>query len=308
MADPAAPRLRVHQGSPAASALSALPPVSRVPLERCGPDDRFHDYVLVPYQPPSEATGRLRSLNLLVESFALAGLEREGLEVMRLLREGLGPFRTVWGIKQYGATGSPHGWELYFYDFGREHHDLSIERVRTLLAPAITVDAVEPFPLPWRMFSVELSPTVLRRLASAPLDVYLDMRSYKVRGDRYELENIYTFHDARSGIDEVLHRLRASVHFDHRRDSLARLIPPSLLRCARICVANKRRADAVYFSRLPTPALATFLATNGWPEALSAFVARHADDLSHLLWDVGMDFAREGDALATRKTGVYGTF
>src|SRR5207244_2897398 len=46
------------------------------PPELCGPEDRFHDYILAEYEPVAPALGKQRSLNVLVESFALAGLER----------------------------------------------------------------------------------------------------------------------------------------------------------------------------------------------------------------------------------------
>lgn len=301
-------RLPVHRSSGLVPPEERTPRLARAPLERCTAADRFHDYVLTPYQPEGDTEGKLRSLNLLVESFALAGVEEEGVRVMNLLREQLGPFRTVWGIKQHLHSEAPHGWELYFYDFERRHADLSIDRIRSVLSPALAIDAVEPFPIPWRMFSVEFSPAQLRDRAPAALDVYVDMRSYKVRGARWEFENVYTFHDSRAEIDLVLHRLRSSVHFDHRRGNLAQLIPPSLFRCTRICVANKRRADAVYFSRITTSALLEFLGTHRWPAALVAFVRESESDLAHLLWDVGADFSREGDAVVTRKTGVYGTF
>ncbi len=286
----------------------AAPPqgLARTPPELAGEGDRFHDYVLGAYAPLAPHAGKLRSLNLLVESFALAGLEEEGLAVMRRVRDGLGPFRTVWGIKQ--REGGVLGWELYFYDFERRHADLSIARVAELLAPAVTVDAREPWPLPWHMFSVEIGPAQLRRQEPAAVDVYIDMRSYKLRGDRFAFENVYTFHDPREEIDDILHRLRSSVHFRWGHDPLASLMPPSLLRCGRICVANKIGADALYFSRVPTPALAAFLGARGWPEALRRFVAGHGPALDHLLWDVGIDFDRHEGALRVVKTGLYGSF
>src|SRR3954471_21829398 len=111
MSEPAAPRLHLPVRPPGATPLASLPSLARSPLERCTRGDLFHDYVLTPYHPQGDAVGRLRSVNLLIESFALAGVEAEGLEVIRLLRERLGPFRTVWGIKQYEQSDVPHGWE-----------------------------------------------------------------------------------------------------------------------------------------------------------------------------------------------------
>jgi hypothetical protein len=280
---------------------------ARSALERATAEDLLHDYVLWPYDPLAPQEGKLRSINLLVESFALAGVEDEGLALVQRVREGLGPFRTVWGIKRHHGT-SAVSWELYFYDWDRAHADLSVARLRDLLAPVCEVDAREPWPLPWHMVSIEIGPESLRARAKVPAHVYIDMRSYELAGDRFTFENVYTFHDPRADVDEVLHRLRSSVHFDPQRDRLAAVLPPALRRCGRVCVANKRRSDAVYASRIPTPALAWFLRTYGWPDPLGALVEQHRADLDHLLWDVGLDFDRESGSIEVRKTGIYGSF
>jgi hypothetical protein len=281
--------------------------VAEGPALRCGPEDRFHDYVLGEYAPLAPHEGKLRSVNLLFESFALLGVEREGRGLVERVIGALGPFRTVWGIKQVPGTGLV-GWELYFYDFERTHADLAIGRVREALAGAIAIDAEEPRPLPWHMWSVEISPAHLRREQAASIDVYVDMRSYKIRGKACAFENVYTFHDPRADIDAVLHRLRSSFHFDERRGDLRALMPPSLFRCGRVCVANKRAADAMYFSRIGTRAARAFVAANGYPRAMARFFEAHEAELSHLLWDVGVDFRGDDGPLRVTKTSVYGSF
>ncbi len=280
------------------------------PLEVCAAADRFHDYVLGEYAPLAPAEGQLRSVNLLVESFALAGVEAQGLALIRRLREGYGPFRTIFGIKWSQATGAL-AWELYFYDFKRAHADCSLAHLRDVLAPSLRVDAEEPWPLPWHMFSIELGREHLETGAPVPAHVYLDMRSYELRGRALTFENVYTFHDPRADIDDILHRLRSSVHFEPSRHNLAALMPPPLFRCGRICVANKRGSDALYFSRIPTAPLRWFLDRHAWPEPLRRFAsaASAGARFGHLLWDVGVDFrSTEGGAPAVHKTGVYGSF
>lgn len=281
--------------------------VARAPLERCGAEDRFHDYVLGQYAPLASHEGKLRSMNLLVESFALLGVEAEGLALVSTIRGALGPFRTIWGIKHTPDRGVT-GWELYFYDFERAHADLAVSRVREALAPVLAIDATEPHPLPWHMWSVEVGPAHLRREAAAPIDLYLDMRSYKARGRELAFENVYTFHDPRAEIDAVLHRLRSSVHFDERRDNLGALMPPHLFRCGRMCVANKRSADALYFSRIPTRAARAFAEARNYPAPIVRFFDTNAADLDHLLWDVGLDFRGDDGPLRVTKTSLYGSF
>jgi hypothetical protein len=277
-------------------------------LERCTAGDRFHDYVLSEYVPRVPHEGKLRSVNLLYAGLAAMGVEREGRALVEAVRGGLGPFATVWGVKLAAGDGAPRGFELYFYDFDRARADLSIDRVRSLLASSVQVDARERRELPWHMFSVELDAEALRTRGRVPVHVYLDMRSYELRGDELTFENIYTFHDPRADVDEVLHRLRASAHVDTAREPLGRLLPPHLWRCGRVCVANKRSCDALYFSRVPTRALARFLEDHAWPASLRTLVDRNAGDFDHLLWDVGVDFrAGDGGAQVVR-SAVYGSF
>ncbi len=298
---------RSRAALPIAPIQAQRPRLATTPMESCGPDDCFHDYVLLEYEPVASAVDKLRSLNVLVESFALGGVEKEGVALMNAVRRGLGPFRTVWGIKWHHARRAL-GWELYFYDFKREHADISIPNLTRILAPHVEVEGREPRPLPWHMFSVEIDGPKLRREAASALDIYVDMRSYKCSGDGAVFENVYTFHHARSEIDDILHRLRACVHFDPERDRLERLMPPHLFNCRKICVANKRRADALYFSRVTTRALMRFLEDQGWPEELSAFVDGREKELNHLLWDVGIDFRATDGGATPVKTGIYGSF
>lgn len=283
-----------------------LPRVATSPLERVAPGDRFHDYVLGEYEPLAPPLGKLRSVALLVEALAIAGVEREGLELVRRVREGYGPHRTVWGVKQ-GERGL--SFELYFYDFGRTRADCSLANLARVVAPALVVDAEEPPGLPWHMISIEAGPEALRDGAPVAAHAYVDMRSYELRGRRATLENVYTFHDPRREVDAVLARLRASVHLDAERDGVASVLPPMLFRAGKLCVANKRTADAVYASRVPATALAWALDRFAWPALLRAFVRAALPELDHLWFCVGADFRRGDDGrVAVTKSGFYGSF
>ena len=274
-------------------------------LEREGAREAHLDYVLTPYVAPANAEGKLRSINILRASFEAAGRLEQGNALIARVLETLGRDRTVWGIKK--RPDGSLGWEFYFYDWERRHADLSIAALRALFAPFVNITAVETFALPWHMISVEVGAAALDG-QEAPLDVYVDMRSYTLRGGLPELANLYTFHDPKTEIDHVMQRLRSSLHFDWKRDALTQLLPPWMYRCHKLCVANKRHADALYAARIPTTALQKFLARHDWPLPLRAFIDAHAHELDHLFFDVGVDFAREHDQLVTRKTGIYGFF
>ncbi|MFK7992347.1 MAG: hypothetical protein AB8I08_40375 [Sandaracinaceae bacterium] len=289
------------------------PPVG---LERCSGDEPLHDYILKPYEPLTPHDGMLRSVNLLYASFAEAGVETEGREVVSRLRDTLGPFRTVWGIKHDALSGALRGWELYFYDWTRTHADLQIAPVCDALSELLSIRAVEPRPLPWHMFSIDFGVDALRSGSSpddaaaneASVHVYIDMRSYALHGPQLTFQNIYTFHDPRVEIDDVMARIRASVHVDLATEPLARLLPPELFGCHKMCVANKRDGDAFYFSRVPTRSLLRFLREQDYPESLSGLIERETPGLAHLLWDVGLDFTATPEGARVRRSGVYGSF
>jgi hypothetical protein len=298
---------RVQALQLAAALPEPSPALARTPPERCTAQDRFHDYILADYSPVASPVGKLRALNVLVESFALEGLEDQGRAVLDAVRGALGPFRTVWGIKRRRHD-ERLGWELYFYDFERRHADLSIANVARILEPLFSIAAPEPRALPWHMFSIEFGRDQLVAHAPAPVDVYLDMRSYKLTNQGPVFENVYTFHETRREIEVILERMRACLHFDPRVDGLHHLLPPHLFQCAKLCVAHKRGCDALYFSRITTRALARFLRDQGWPEALVEFVRSREGDLNHLLWDAGIDFASVEGRATVLKSGIYGTF
>jgi hypothetical protein len=83
---------------------------------------------------------------------------------------------------------------------------------------------------------------------------------------------------------------------------------PELFACRRVCVAKKRRCDAVYFSGVAVGQLLYFLKRFSYPGPLVEFVERHQERFEHLLFDVGLDY-RQGDdgAIVYPKTSFYGT-
>jgi hypothetical protein len=286
------------------------------PVERMQPGDVLCDYTLVPYDPVRSPDGKLRSVNLLFESFAHAGVEDLGRALVDGVRAAVGPFRTVFGVKAHAAAPDAPSWELYFYDPRRVRRELAIERLADALRPHLAIDARPPHPLPWHMFSVEVDAAALRERVPVAVDVYVSTsphakgtdRSYKLRGAELLLENTYSFHRPELEIDEILHRIRSSVHFRRGVHNLAAILPPELLDCAHVCVANKRRADAVYFSRVTLEQAIFAVGFFRLGEALGGWLRDRAAELDHLLWDVGVDYVGDGDALRVVKGGVYGSF
>jgi hypothetical protein len=278
-------------------------------FEPAAESDVLHDYILEPYEPKASQAGKLRGLALLYETFAIAGVEKEGLALVTRVRDTLGPFRTVWGVKHDRERGELRGWELYFYDWKRVHADLSIASLKEILAPVVKLDVELRRDVPWHMVSIEVSPADLKDPSrSVAAHLYVDMRSYEAKDKELLFENVYTFHDPRLEIDDVMNRLKASLHFDFAKDRLAELLPPRLFRCHKMCVANKRTGDALYFSRVDTDALRQFLRAQNYPKEIVGLADAEAKRLDHLLWDVGVDFAARDTGLTVRRTGFYGSF
>ena len=280
------------------------------PLELLEPDEPLFDYVLERYAPRAPQAGTLRSVNALYAAGACLGLEPQARALVERVRAELGPSRTVFGLKHDDERGALRSVELYFYDWRREHADLSLARLVDVLSPFVRVDAREPKALPWHMLSVELDLRELARPgAEVPAHVYVDMRSYALRGESMTFENIYTFHDPKLEIDDLRRRIDASVYVDTERAGIGALLPPAMMECHKACFANKRDGDALYFSRVPTRDVPPFLRSRHWPASFVAWLQREAPRMAALSWDVGVDFTAGPEGRPRlRRSGLYGHF
>jgi hypothetical protein len=74
------------------------------------------NYCLWAYSPARPAEDKFRSVNLLFQSFDHAGIDERAFEIVEAIREAVGPFRTVFGVKLLEQR---LAWEFYFYDYGR---------------------------------------------------------------------------------------------------------------------------------------------------------------------------------------------
>jgi len=284
---------RPPRPAPAAPA----PRLAAAPEEPAEPDQVLRDYVLAPYPPLAPIAGGLAAVNLLVESFALAGVEAAGTAVLARLRAQLGPGRVVWGIKH--ADGAL-GWEAYVYDPGGERPETRPAAVLATLADLLAVPALPAAPVPHHMWSLELDAATLTTGAGARLTYYTSgadtpgaSRSYALVDGRLALANLYTFHDPRREPHAIVARLAASVHLAGAPRGAAAVIAPGLHRCRRLCVANKRHADGLYFAGVDTDRTLAFLREHAWPAPLVAYLADRRARLRHLAWDLALDVARD---------------
>jgi hypothetical protein len=286
--------------------------LSRTQLIPSTPSDRFYDYCLQPYAPLADPRGKLRGESLLWNSLAAAGVPERLDRVFHAVQRAAGRDMTVFGVKWFDHRLS---WELYFYDPEHEDPRVHAAGLREGLAgeleivPAVAA-TVESF-----MVSFDLDHESLAAGRVEEINIYLPFfegqggHSYAVRADHCELRNIYRFHHPKREIEAIVHQIRRSMYVDFMRVGLAEILLPELFECAKICVAKKRFADAVYYSGITVDQLLWFLRRFSYPVTVTEFVTAHRDDFRHLLFDVGIDYCSGPDGrLQYPKTGYYSTF
>jgi hypothetical protein len=273
-----------------------------------------YDFCLWEYRPPAPAVGKLRSINLLANSFSAAGLGKRAFEVINALREGLGDSRTVWGIKHENGRIT---WELYFYDYARTERDRSIPKVLELIRPWVPCSIPTSERQPYFMFSLDLDrPQLVEGSALEDIQMYIGNIGstvssgicYEVTRDAMKLKNLYYFFDARSEMDNIVGKLTSSVHLDVPGFELDSVLWPELRSCQTIVVSNKQQRDGVYFSRIDIDQLLIFLERMRDPDNHVRFIAEHRKSLDHMLYDVGLDFRVQDGSLQIVKSAYYGVF
>jgi len=281
-------------------------------LERVGPRDRFADYCLWDYEPRTPPTGKLRSSNLLWRAIEAAGGDSRLRQACEALRDGLGPFRTVFGVKKFGDRLS---FEFYFYDYARLGRVVSIPKVLDALAPFVDCDMSYSESRPYFMFSIDLDADVVNR--RRPLDtinIYVGNPGssvssgicYELTRREFRLANFYLFFNAHKDMADIRSKIACSAHFDLPGLPMDEILRPELRDCGVIVVSNKKFSDGVYFSRINVDQLLGFLRCERFPAAIVDFATLHRDGLDHMLYDVGIDYRIEGREVIVTKSAFYG--
>ena len=277
-------------------------------------EDPALNYCLWEYTRASPAADKFRSVNLLFQSFDHAGVDARAFDVGEAIREAIGSFRTVFGVKQLPGR---LAWEFYFYDYQRRSREVSITRVLEAIAPLVRCPVRVNESLPYFMFSLDLDAEiaagrreldVVHMYVGNPGSAVSSGIAYAVRPGGTTLENFYFFFDAATQLDEAAAKICSSAYFDETRMALDEVLVPELRRCQTICVANKRTHDCVYFSGIDAHQLLAFLERLRYPSPIVAFVRENVGNLDHLLFDVGFDYRAEAGQLAVLKSGYYGVF
>lgn len=279
-----------------------------------GPDDSYYDYCLEPYKPRRPFKDKYRSENLFWHALKCAGSHTALEPALRAVQRSLGPDLTVWGVKWDGAR----LWsEIYVYDPQKEDPAATLSGLTATLEPFLEVKPRVDEAVPYVMVSIDLDDAVVARGCIDEVNLYLtgDLghagRSYQLRSDDMELTNSYRFLQAKPEYQQVLSLVKASPFMDFSgRNSLAQVIPPQLFACKKICVAKKRRADAIYFSGIAVDQLLWFLRNFSYPAPVIELVAQNESRFEHLYFDVGIDYRWDPAAGRVKflKSSYYGTF
>lgn len=283
-------------------------------IEYATDDDPSLCYCLWPYERRAAAADKLRAVNLLYQTFDAAGLPARAYDIVEALRAGIGPFRTVFGIKW--ADGRM-GWEFYFYDYLRRKRNVSASSVLEVLRPLVHSSVALNEALPYFMFSLDIDEAltlgergldVIHMYVGNPGSAVSSGIAYGVRADSTTLENFYFFFDAQSDRAEAVRKIETSPHADFSCIALDDVLLPELRDCRTLCVANKRTHDCIYFSGVSVDQLLFFLRRFGYPTAMVAFVQERRGLFDHLTFDVGFDYTTRDGRLVPSKSGIYGVF
>lgn len=273
------------------------------------------NYCLWEYGSPADAENKFRSINLLFHSFAEAGVGARAFDIVEAIRDGIGPFRTVFGIKSLPGQVA---WEFYFYDYRRRERLVSITKVLEAIRPLVQCGIRVNESLPYFMFSLDLDAALAA--GERVLDVvhmYVGNAgstvssgiAYAVRDDgTATLENFYFFFDGQSQLADAAKKICNSAYFDDSALPVETVLMPELRDCRTICIANKQTHDCIYFSGVNVYQLLWFLRHLDYPAPTIRFIHENRGNLDHLLFDVGIDYRMEEGRLAIVKSGYYGVF
>ena len=277
-------------------------------------DDHYFNYCLWPYRPVAPTEDKFRGINVLYQSFDFAGIDARAYAFVESIRDAIGAFQTVFGIKQIDGR---MGWEFYFYDYLRKDRKVSISKVIEAIRPYARCNIQPNERLPYFMFSIDVdSDLVSGRRDLDVVHMYVGNVgskvssgiAYALRPQTTTLENFYFFFDAKTQMMEAADKICCSAFVDVSKINIDTILWPQLRDCRTICVANKQRNDCVYFSEINVDQLLFFLKALAYPREIVAFFEANRGSLDHLLYDVGLDYRVEGSDVRILKSGYYNVF
>jgi len=283
-------------------------------LEYTTPNDRFYDFCLWEYKPVASFENKSRSSSLLFSALDSVDFDNRIYNLIKAIRDGIGAYRTVWGVKKLGSEISL---EFYFYDYNRRDRDLSISKLINILSPFFHCNIKVNEKHHYFMFSLDMhQDLVLGTENLSEVHMYIGNPGstvssgicYSLKETGTSLENFYFFFDAEKEMDDIMDKACCSAHLDSDEISVERIFWPELKNCKRIVISNKQSCDAIYFSGVNIDQFVFFLKRMKYPTEIISFVEVNRLLLDHQLYDVAFDYRMEGKDLKILKSSYYGIF
>ena len=281
---------------------------------RLAATEPVYDYTHYPYEPVLDPRGKWSS-SFLLET-ALDSTDTRGLhDVFESVQTVLGVDATVWGVKQ--LNDDAYAWELYFYDYSRNDARFNATHILEVVGRAsdeLFPPSVDRCPRRPFMFSLDIAPDqrVLTSVGGFHFYFYnvgerMTGLSYGFTAGEWTLENHYAFYDPFEDKAQLWEKITDSPHLGPGVAVQTEFVT-DLLRCRRVCVANKPKSDGIYFGGVSVHQLIRFLEYFGYEPKLVSVVRSNATDLDHLLYDVAFDYGTNANgAVHVVKTAFYGT-
>ncbi|MEY4984610.1 MAG: hypothetical protein RIR62_2876 [Pseudomonadota bacterium] len=265
--------------------------------------DAFRDFCQWDYDPPCPpATGMFRQAALLWHSLTLVPCGGELAWMFHAIRDAIGPFRTVWGVKS-GAGGL--SWELYFYDYDRQDRRTGLATLDKALPGLFAPGLTDADGWPWFMASVEFDAGTVATGRIGCVDLYFEGEGGTISAGLSEVwdgrtrraKNDYRFYRSREDRAAVLRDLAAE-------PPLPKGFAPGCFEEEIFVISRKAASNAAYFSRVGIDGTLAFAEAAGLDPRLARFLRDHRDALSPYLFDLGLDH-RDGTLL---RGAIYGIF
>jgi hypothetical protein len=245
--------------------------------------------------PRADAPGGLHARNVLVESFALAGVEDHALSLIARLGDvGVTPF--VWRITWAKGAVS---WELIV------RGDPSKDALGDRLAGALSV------PVPTssgNAVAIVLDAASLAERRATALQVQrLEGRRIEVISSDGERITEWNVVEHRTDPRGLLRALSERGLWSGPRSHGGEILWPELVRCRRLAIGTGRVSGLLHMG-LPLSNILFFLGALDWPDHLGRWLASRGEELEHVSWDVTLELRREADAIVVERSSLHGPF
>lgn len=273
--------------------------------------DTLYDYCHKPYTPHRPIIGKLKSENILLESFQYESCGEKFYQFIETLKTGFGPDNTVWGIKK---VGNALRWEFYFYNYDKKDRRVNILNFLSISKKFFALKLTVNETVPYFMFSVDISKDDFKKKRLRGLHIYFNHLSanggysYFKNACSTRIENIYRFfHNPKDELKMIIQEIKNALFNDLSSRVIGNILIQELASCKHICVAHKENRESIYYSGITVDQYLFFLKKFEYPQRIIAFIEAHKNDLAHLLYDVGFDYTVERNAVKISKSGYYGS-